>query len=104
MTKREEMDTLSTVLKHLKEKHQDNEFTVSEHGLVLLRKLYREDEIKMIKTFRFEGDSDPAEEAIVYLVEAVDGTIGYSIDTYGVYANHSDDAYGRFLKRLSTVQ
>jgi hypothetical protein len=34
----------------------------------------------MIKIYRFEGASDPAEE-IIYFVKAIDGTIGYSIDT-----------------------
>jgi hypothetical protein len=48
----------------------------------------------MTKTYRFEGDSDPAEEAIIYIIEADDGAVGYSIDAYGVYINHSDDAYG----------
>jgi hypothetical protein len=99
-----EMDTLRTVLEHLKQKHQYNEFTINEQGLVLLLgKSYREDEIHMIKTYRFEGDSDPAEEAIIYLIETNDGAIGYSIDTYGIYTNHSDDVYGGFIKRLAAV-
>jgi hypothetical protein len=102
MTNREEMDTLTTVLDHLKQKHQYNEFTVGERGLVWLAgKLYKEDEVKMIKTYRFEGDSDPAEEAIIYIIEAKDGSVGYSIDTYGVYSNHTNDDYGRFIKRLA---
>ena len=104
MTNREEMDTLTTVLEHLKQKHQYNEFTMGEHGLVSLSgKSYKEDEVRMIRTYRFEGDSDPSEEAIVYIIEAKDGSIGYSIDNYGVYANHTDDEYGWFIKRLTSV-
>ena len=104
MTNREEMDTLSKVLEHLKQKHQYNEFTMGEHGLVSLSgKSYKEDEVRMIRTYRFEGDSDPSEEAIIYIIEATDGSIGYSIDTYGVYTNHSDDEYGSFIKRLTVV-
>jgi hypothetical protein len=95
MTSRGEMDTLSTILEQLKQKHHYKEFTISAMGLVLLSgKLYKENEIKMTKTYRFEGDSDPAEEAIIYIIEADDGAVGYSIDAYGVYINHSDDAYG----------
>lgn len=104
MTNREEMDTLSTVLEHLKQKHQYNEFTLGEPGLIWLSgKSYKEDEVRMIRTYRFEGDSDPAEEAIIYIIETNDGSIGYSIDTYGVYTNHLDDAYGGFIKRLTSV-
>jgi hypothetical protein len=104
MTNREEMDTLTTVLQHLKQENQYNEFIVARKGVVWLSgKSYKEGELKMIKTYRFEGDSDPAEEAIIYIIEATDGSIGYSIDTYGVYTNHSDDAYGSFIKRLTVV-
>jgi hypothetical protein len=82
MTNREEMDTLSTVLNHLRRKKQDNEFTVDDNGMVLLMgKCYAQQEMTLIKTYRFEGDSDPAEEAIIYLIKASDGSIGYSIDT-----------------------
>lgn len=102
MTSRNEMDTLSTVLAHLKEEDQYNEFVVNERGMVLLLgKLYKENEIRLVKTYRFEGDSDPAEEAIIYLIEAKDGAIGYSIDTYGIYTNHLDDKYAGFIKQLT---
>ena len=98
------MDSLTTVLEHLKQKKQDNEFKVNEQGLVLVMgRLYTEDKIKMIKTYRFEGESDPAEEAIIYLIKADDGTIGYSIDTYGIYTDHMNDVYGHFIQKLATT-
>ena len=101
MTNNEQMATMSTVLSHLKRKKQDNEFTVDENGLVLLSgNLYQHHEIRLLKTYRFEGESDPAEEAIIYLVEATDGTIGYSIDTYGTYTNHLSDGYAGFIHHL----
>lgn len=98
------MDTLTTVLEHLKHLKQDNEFTVNEQGSVtLMGRSYTESKIKLIKTYRFEGESDPAEEAIIYLIKADDGTIGYSIDTYGIYTNHMNDVYGHFIQKLSTT-
>lgn len=104
MTNREEMDTMSTVLKHLKQKNQDNEFTVAEDGQVLLLgKQYQQHEIRLIKTYRFEGDSDPDEEAIIYLIEAFDGVVGYSIDTYGIYTSHLTDGYAGLIKKLGAV-
>ena len=104
MTNRAEMDTMSTVLKHLKQKNQDKEFTVAEDGhVLLLGKRYQQHEIRLIKTYRFEGDSDPEEEAIIYLVEAFDGVVGYSIDTYGIYTGHLTDGYADLIKRLVAV-
>lgn len=104
MTNREEMDTMSTVLSYLKQKEQDNEFTVDEFGHLMLKgKCYQAHEVRLLKTYRFEGDSDPEEEAIIYLVETIDGTVGYSIDTYGIYTNHATDGYAAFIKKLVTV-
>lgn len=95
------MDTMSTVLTHLKEKNQDNEFKVTAPGVISLNgKLYPEAEVKLIKTYRFEGESDPGEEAIIYLIETSDGTVGYSIDSYGLYAGHVTDSYALFIHNL----
>src|SRR3954454_17786099 len=89
MIKNTEMDTVSSILNDLRLKHQDNEFVVSTDGVISLKdKIYRQHEIKIIKTYRFEGESDPGDEAIIYLVEANDGIVGYSLDDYGVSTNH----------------
>ena len=97
-----EMDTISTVLNDLKLKRQDNEFVVNETGLVTLNgKLYSQHDIKIIKTYRFEGESDPADEAIIYLIRANDGIIGYSLDAYGVYTNHTNDGYADMIRKMA---
>jgi hypothetical protein len=54
----------------------------------------------IIRTYRFEGDSDPSDNAILYLIEANDGLIGYSMDAYGVYSNHEDSRYDDFIKKI----
>jgi hypothetical protein len=96
-----EMDTIRNVLDNLRLKKQDNEFIVNDQGMVLLKgKLYRQSEIKIIRTFRFEGESDPDEEAIIYLIKANDGTIGYSLDSYGVYTNHENDGYADLINKM----
>ena len=75
---------------------------VDKNGLVGIKdKLYGHHEIKIIRTYRFEGESDPGDEAIIYLIEANDGTIGYSLDAYGVYTNHADDAYADSIHNMS---
>lgn len=96
------MDTISTVLNKLKLKMQDNEFVVNKSGLVTLKgKLYSPHDIQIIKTYRFEGESDPADEAIIYLVKANDGVIGYSLDAYGVYTNHTNDGYADLIRKMT---
>ena len=96
-----DMDTVSTVLNKLKLNKQDNEFTINEQGLIVLKaKLYQQHEVKIIKTYRFEGETDPADEAIIYVIEANDGVVGYSLDAYGVYTNHTQDGYTDMIHNM----
>ena len=98
-----EMDTVSSILNDLRLKNQDNEFVVNTDGVITLKdKIYGQHEIKIIKTYRFEGESDPGDEAIIYLVEANDGMVGYSLDAYGVYTNHPDDGYADLIHSLAS--
>ncbi|MEP6677539.1 MAG: hypothetical protein ABJA78_20425 [Ferruginibacter sp.] len=96
------MTTLSTVLEKLRLRKQDNEFTIVNGSLSSpAGKAYQPEDLKIIKTYRFEGDSDPSENTILYLIEANDGLIGYSIDAYGAYSNHEDDGYDDFIRKIS---
>ena len=96
------MDTISSVLNKLKLKKQDNEFVINNAGQLSLNgKSYSQQDIKIIKTYRFEGESDPADQAIIYLILAHDGVIGYSLDAYGVYTNHRNDGYADLIQRMA---
>ena len=95
------MTTLSSVLEKLRIKKHDNEFRMTEKGFTPGNdKYYNPEDLKIIRTYRFEGDSDPSDAAIIYLIEANDGLIGYSMDAYGVYSNHSDDGYDDFIRKI----
>ena len=99
------MTTLSAVLEKLRQKKQDNEFTMTETGFVSpAGKIYQPEELNIIKTYRFEGESDPADNAILYLIESNDGLIGYSIDAYGVYSNHDDVKYDEFIRKINVTE
>ena len=96
-----EMTTLSSVLEKLRIKKRDNEFKMTAEGFGIGNgKYYTPDQLKIIKTYRFEGDSDPADSAIIYLIEAQNGLIGYSMDAYGVYSDHEDDGYDNFIRKI----
>ena len=95
------MTTLSGVMERLRVKKQDNEFRMSAEGFGAGNgKFYKPEDLKIIKVYRFEGDSDPSDSCVLYLIEAKDGLIGYSIDAYGVYSNHEDDGYDDFIKEI----
>ena len=65
------MTTLSGVLEKLRIKKQDNEFIMTAEGFTSpAGKLYKVDELTIIKTYRFEGNSDPSDSSILYLIES----------------------------------
>ncbi len=95
-----DLQTLSYILEKLRLNRQDNEFVME--GLFFTTpngNKYAENQLRIIKTYRFEGESDPSDSAILYLIEANDGLVGYSIDAYGVYTNH-DEKYDDFIRKI----
>ena len=100
-----EMTTLSSILEKLRIRKQDNEFIMTEAGFTSpAGKLYNPEDLTIIKTYRFEGDSDPSDSSILYLIEANDGLVGYSIDAYGVYSNHDDVNYDEFIRKINVSE
>lgn len=100
--KRRYMDSLSEVLFSLKQKDQDAEFFLPSKDCLTLRgRVYRPAEVKIIRTYRFEGESDPGDQAIIYIVKANDGRMGFCIDGYGMSTCHTDDLYHDFIKHAA---
>ena len=96
------MDSICVVLKSLKLKQQDAEFFIPVKGKLTLKgKTYNQQEIKILRTYRFEGESDPADEAIIYVIKANDGNMGFCIDGYGMYSSHTNDLYREFIQRAT---
>lgn len=95
------MTTVSGVLEKLRQKKFDNEFKVGPEGFTISnKKFYQPQDLKIIKTYRFEGESDPSDSSIIYLIQANDGLVGYSLDAYGVYSDHGDDGYDDFIRQI----
>jgi len=96
-----EMTTLSQVIEKLRLKRQDNEFILTQEGFTIGNgKYYQPLDLKIIRTYRFEGESDPSDASILYVMEAKDGTIGYSVDAYGAFSNHDDVDYNGFILNI----
>ncbi len=96
-----EMTTVSQVLEKLRVTKRDNEFRMMSGGFGTgSGKIYQPEDLKIIRTYRFEGASDPSDSSVLYVLEANDGLIGYSIDAYGAYSNHDDDGYDEFIRKL----
>jgi hypothetical protein len=95
-----EMTTLSAVMEKLRLKKFDNEFRIVPEGFTSVNnKVYAPADLKIIRTYRFEGDSNPDDNAILYLIEASDGLVGYSLDAYGVYSDQKE-GYADFIRKI----
>jgi hypothetical protein len=63
-------------------------------------KKYSPSEIKILNFYRFEGESDPADNAILYALETNDGIRGLLSDAYGAYA---DVKVTKFMKEVEDI-
>lgn len=96
------MSTISQVLDTLRLKNMDLEFRWTPDGFTPGRgKYYQPEQLEIIKVFRFEGESDPSDMAILYVLRTRDGVIGYSLDAYGAYSSHEkEEGYDNFIRRV----
>lgn len=67
-------------------------------------KKYKLEEISIISFCRFEGMSNPSDNAILYLLETDDGTKGTLSEAYGVYAQGATSDFMRKLEALHNPQ
>ena len=97
-----DLTTMSGVMERLRIKKQDTEFKwdAKQKAFTSGSKFYQPEELVIFKTYRFEGASDPSDNSAIYLMEANDGSIGYTMDAYGVYSNNTGEGYADFLRKI----
>ena len=97
------MKSLSTCLNKVIMDGYTEDFKVTEKGMEGLhnKKNYQANQVHIVNFFRFEGTSNPDDEAVLYVIEADDGTKGTLIDAYNLYA---DPLVGEFIKNVESIQ
>ncbi len=97
------MTTLSQVMERLRERGIHREFRMNEDHEMKYEdseKNYKPDELTILKTYRFEGDSNPDDSAVLYLIEDNTGNKGILIDSYGADSNYSGQEFDTFLREI----
>jgi len=96
------MTTSSEILEKLRSIHMDNEFRWTPQGFTTGNgKTYKPQDLEIIRTLRFEGQSDPSDMEILYIIKTSEGLIGYSLDAYGAYSSHdSEYGYNNFIRQI----
>ena len=87
----EEMKTLSQCIEALRRHGFVVDFRVQQNKLQSPEggKKYSPEEVSIVNFYRFEGESDPGDSAVLYAIQTHDGVKGSLSDAFGVYANSS---------------
>ena len=97
------MTTLSQVMETLRKRGIHKEFRMNdacEMKYENSEKNYLPHELTILKTYRFEGDSNPADNVVLYVVQAEDKNFGIIIDSYGAESNYPGEEFDAFLRDI----
>jgi hypothetical protein len=97
------MQTLSTVITKLTQRGYEVQFKVTDKGLLSLSsdKVYNPEQVKICHFYRFEGESNPSDNSILYAIETQDGEKGTLVDGYGA---SSDELIDHFIKQVEKIE
>jgi hypothetical protein len=96
------METLLECLARVNKQGYTENFMANENGLIALtsKKVYSPLEITIPNYFRFEGETNPDDSSILYLIDTKDGVKGILTDAYGAYA---DTNVNKFITEVEEI-
>src|SRR5471030_1706667 len=89
--------TVSEAIEQLKQQGFTLDFNLAENQFKAGEHAYPADEFEIVDLYRYEGPSDPADEATVYALASASGLKGILVSGYGV---STDEALTETLKQL----
>ena len=90
-------DTVSGAVNDLKKRGYTLDFNLDENCIVCHEDKFNPEDFEIVEVYRFEGNTDPADEAVVYAIESNKGHKGVLVNGYGMSA----DAVGaEMMKKL----
>ena len=79
-------DTVSEAVNGLKGRGFVLDFNLSENCIVCHADKFDVNDFEIVEVHRFEGNTDPSDEAVVYAIESVSGVKGVLVSGYGISA------------------
>ncbi|HWZ03950.1 MAG TPA: hypothetical protein VNX40_10110 [Mucilaginibacter sp.] len=89
--------TVSEAIEELKKQGFALDLNLKENNIIAGEQVYLADEFEIVDLYRYEGASDPADEATVYALASVSGLKGILVSGYGI---STDEASTETLKQL----
>src|SRR5947209_1011525 len=90
--------TVSEATNDLKRRGFTQDFNLEEDSIACSTKKFTAEDFEITEVYRFEGPSDPADEAVVYGIEGKDGTKGVLVNGYGYSSDPAGEAIVKKLK------
>ena len=89
--------TVTEAIEQLRQQGFTLDFTLKEDQLASGEQVFPANEFEIVDLYRYEGQSDPGDEAIVYALASADGSKGILVSGYGI---STDEASTETLKQL----
>ena len=89
--------TVSEAIDQLKARGFTTDFNLEENCIICHAGKFSHDEFEIVDVYRYEGNSDPADEAAVYAIQSSNGVKGILVTGYGPT---TDSASAELLKKL----
>ncbi|MBC7488514.1 MAG: phosphoribosylpyrophosphate synthetase [Cytophagaceae bacterium] len=79
-------DTVSEATNDLHKRGFTLDFNLDENCILCNKDRFHPEDFEIVEFYRFEGQTDPADEAVVYAIEAKNGVKGILVNGYGISA------------------
>lgn len=97
MERKNHYETVSGALEELRKQGFTTDFNLAENCLVCKTEKFDADDFEIVDVYRYEGITDPADEAAVYALQSKSGVKGVLVTGYGASADPESD---EILKKL----
>ncbi len=91
-------DTVSQAVNDLKQRGYTLDFNLKGNRLECEGQNFNSKDFEITEFHRFEGNSDPGDESVVYAIESRSGVKGILVNAFGVYSEPLSD---EMIKKLS---
>lgn len=90
--------TVSQAISELRKKGFTKDFNLEENCLVCHPEKFDVDQFEIVEVYRYEGNTDPADEATVYGIQSHSGMKGILVTSYGA---ETDTLSAAILQKLT---
>jgi len=102
MSTSKSMTTYSQVLNILPQRVYGKELNIKRAGASFddSEIIYQTEQLKIVLVYRFEGESDPSDMAVIYLLHSDTDEKGFLFNAYGTYSDEDNQYYDDYIKRV----